>query len=271
MNKVRRPLMLFAVLASLILSGLYSVSNAAPSTSMINRINTLIQQYKAQHPTDLAGIDRLVYHYTGSHLQVMVSGVDRVMNGQEAQRYFAVPTTYPTDASGGGIPVFKLAVYVNKIYGHPKERQLTGTWNFPDSWAGQKNPPDDATIETDLPSCYQMMNMYSDTFSTPVSGKSTETNRGTLRDANLKEKSPIWDIHDYTKGFNDQADSGYVSVIIRRKCSKAHSNLGTVFAYQATEGGSVTSVSAGYGFFSVSSSGTELKRKQSTKPLYFSL
>lgn len=170
-------------------------------------------------------------------------------------------------ASGDGnpLPHFHPRVYVSKVYGHPRQRLVTGTWNFPDDWAGQEDPIDSAALTTNLPRCYHIKSLHVDTYD--VNFKATH--RGNLRNANVGSNSPIWDINDQAVGFNDQADSGAVSVIFKRKCKRRHANLGAEFVYQATEHGSVLSVSAGWKFLTVNTSGRTLKRQTSTKPLYF--
>ena len=67
-----------------------------------------------------------------------------------------------------------------------------------------------------------------------------------------------------------QADHGYVYLQLTNTCGKVV-NVGADLTYEANQGGSVVSVSAGWGFLSVSYGSAGLKRQEGTSPIYFNM
>ncbi|MDY7530053.1 hypothetical protein [Cryobacterium sp. 10C2] len=96
------------------------------------------------------------------------------------------------------------------------------------------------------------------------------TSLGSLKDANVINHSPIYNVHDQESGFLNQADSGAaLAWLTADNCPLNRYNGQAAFTYDAFEGGSVNSVSASYGALSVSTSGSPLELQKSTQPFAF--
>lgn len=249
-----------------------------PVSAQDAKINQAIVGYQNAHPDDLAGLDRLVFHYTGRHIEVTGNGMHGTLNGVQAQPYLDAARTAdaridaraagrkaPTPAAGG-IPAFSVNVTAVPLVGPPYTMRITGSWQFPDAWAGQGSPVDEASLGfTTLPTCMHQSGYGVNTYT--YANKST--NLGYLENANLGSSAPIWAIKDGEVGFVAQAGRGNVSVVLSNYCG-AKQQYGATFNYAANQGGSVTSVSASYGLLSVGYSSPGLTRNEGTPPLYFS-
>ena len=231
------------------------------------RINTEILQYQEAHPGDLVGLDRLAYKYTGKHLVASVSGHTGLLTAEVAQRAASDSADLAAaSACTGGIPRFTVTIEAVPLYGPPDMRRVTGRWNFPDCWAGQRTPVDIASLAFNMADCFRMGGHNISTYS--VTGRNTY--RGTLRTANVGSKAPIWNVADYTTNFEMQADHGGAGVTISDYCGGSH-QVGAAFDYEANAGGRVLSVSAGWGGLGVSYSGSPMTRQLGTTPVYFNL
>lgn len=283
----RIRLALFAATATTVLGGAPFASAASTATaadaSQVSssardaKINQEIIGYQNDHPGDLAGLDKLVFHYTGRHVEVAGNGIRGVLNGVQAQPY--IDAANKADAridaaaagrkvlvpAAGGIPAFSINVAAVPLVGPPYTMRITGSWQFPDAWAGQGSPVDEASLGfTALPTCMHQ-NAYSvNTYTYQMKS----TNLGYLENANIGSSAPIWAVKDGEVGFVAQAGRGNVSVVLANYCG-AKQQYGATFNYAANQGGSVTSVSASYGLLSVGYSNPGLTRNEGTPPLYF--
>lgn len=141
---------------------------------------------------------------------------------------------------------------------------LAGGWNFRDEFLGQGAPVDIAAL---------MINKSCGTWGTYSSTTRTytgaSTNRGTLRGGGTGTSGPVWNIADYISNHRSYADNGTVSAVYNRKnCTTSERrSIQGEFVYEANDGGSVVSVSAGFGGFSVSysSSGATMTKSSGAK------
>lgn len=231
-------------------------------------INKEIETYIIAHPLDFVGIDSLVFRYTGEHIVIGTVGVDGPMTAIEAQALRA-----ETLASGqvgilSGIPAFTVVVTSVALSGGG--RAIWGTWDFPDSWAGQGAPADIAATSVSMNTCVQMSNIAVWTYSTVSPPGST--NLGTLRSVQ-PALGVVWNINDYVSGFQDMADRGTTRVEVRRGSGCPTTvQVGAAFDYEANRGGSILGVSLSFGFFSVTYTGYDLQPLHlGTNPIYFNI
>jgi hypothetical protein len=232
---------------------------AAPSDQAIK---AKIDAYIVAHPMDFKGINALVVRYRNVPIRVATVGVDHAMTADEA----AALVQQRTRASVGmlaGIPTPQIYITSVKI---TKGVQFWGTWDFPDTWAGQGSPVDIAGQTFSAPSCARMQNGAIWTYAV----RSGSTGLGSTRQT-APNASWLWNVRDSVTAFENQADRGTTRVEIVRSaaCSASLKNIGAAFDYEAnTGGGSITSVSVSFGFFSVSYSNPGLTGHWGTAPIY---
>ncbi|WP_139179325.1 hypothetical protein [Curtobacterium sp. MCBA15_005] len=267
-----------AAIAALLFAGLTSTDAAQASSPTPPSATSAsapapvreFTQFQEQHPDDLAAQDAEAMRLFGTHIQVRFEGRSTFVDGTTAQRQkdaadaasvrrgqeATTLSSLPTD-------VFKVwVVKVNTLYGW----EFGGHWKFANYFAGQTDPDDVATLEFDINKCAKLQNLDMATYDT--SGKSTKL--GSLRDANLGANAPIWNVEDKEKGFGNQADSGAALAWLNAdSCPKNHYEGRAAFSYHAVENGAVGNVSASWGNFSVSTSGSTLELQKSTQPFDF--
>ncbi|PPH24454.1 hypothetical protein [Rathayibacter toxicus] len=222
-------------------------------------------QFQIDHPDDLAGQDAEAMRLFGSHVQVRFEGRKDFVDGLVAQREkdtaIEKAKVVPMDSLNND--VFTVwVIKVNTIYGW----EFGGHWDFADFFAGQTDPDDVATMEFNIDKCAKLQNLEITTYD--VDGN--RTNLGSLRDANLGANAPIWNIEDKVSGFRNLADSGAALVWLNADaCPLNHYEGQAAFVYHAVENGSVGNVSASWGNFSVSTSGSNLELQKSSQPFDF--
>ncbi|WP_141658781.1 hypothetical protein [Carbonactinospora thermoautotrophica] len=100
--------------------------------------------------------------------------------------------------------------------------------------------------------------------------RNRSTRLGYLKSSNLNNKAPIFGVRDHEVGFVSQADHGYMGVTLSKTCRGAR-EVAAAFDYEANQGGSVMSVSAGWGGLSVSYSNQGLTLQKGTNPIYWKM
>ncbi len=226
----------------------------------------------SSHPTDFVGIDRLVFEYTGKHIAVAAVGVVGQLTANEAAGVVAAQERSSNKAGAGsvmpmsGIPAYQ--IYVTTVPLSGGGAQIWGTWDFPDSWAGQGAPFDIAATSVSMNSCVQMSNLAIWTYS--VGGAST--NLGSQR-AVYPATGVEWNVQDYVSGFADMADRGTTRVELHRGSGCPPTvQVGAAFNYDANQGnGSIVSIGFNFGFLSVSFSAPVLDRPEGAGPIYFNI
>ena len=202
-------------------------------------INKEIETYIVAHPMDFVGIDKLVFGYTGEHIIVGSADVDRPMTATEAQGVVAAHKVAKAEADAAGdlsilsgIPTFQ--VYVSSVALSGGGRSIWGTWDFPDTWAGQGAPVDIAGTSVSMNTCVRMSNIAVWTYSTTSNPGST--NLGTLRSVQ-PALGVLWNINDYVSGFQSMADRGTTRVEVRRGSGCPSTvQVGAAFDYEANQG-----------------------------------
>ena len=289
-RRVRLSLLTTAAVAVLAAAPFAAAASASASTgasagaatgtvsAQDTKINQQILGYQAAHPDDLAGLDKLVFHFTGRHIAVRGNGMPKTLDGVQAQPYLdaarqadaridakAGGRKLPVAASGG-IPAYSVNVTAVPLMGPPSMMRITGSWQFPDAWAGQDPPVDEASLGfTSLPTCVHQIGYAVNTYTYNMKS----TNLGYLENANIANSAPIWAIKDGESGFVAQAGRGNVALTLENFCGRQQ--YGVTFQYDANQGGSVVSVSAGFGFLTVSYNSPGLTRNEGTAPLYFTV
>jgi len=265
--------MSFRTIAIVSLVGVSAAALTLSGVARETRADDGVATFALRHPGDYVGLDREAVKATGTHAIVGTNERPGEVTPSRAttfMRRYGGGSTTPIPL--GGIPSFSLGVAATATgtgvvpRGKPLPYIVTGSWNFPDSWAGQASPTDEATLQFDMPSCVHMSNFRSATYTY----KNGSTNLAFLKSSNVNNKAPIWSVSDKQSGFVAQADHGTVSLQLDNTCGKAVS-VGADFSYEANQGGSLVSVSAGWGFLSLSYSSGGLRRQQGTSPIYFTM
>jgi prepilin-type processing-associated H-X9-DG protein len=213
------------------------------------------------------GLDRLSKRLTGQGTRVSING-DGEVTPEHAQ---AVLDGKHSGLTRAAFPSDAFDVYVTYVPLAQGSRQLTvyGQWDWRDDFVGQAAPEDIASLQFSYPDCVRHGNLAANT----GMWDGSVTNRATLRDAGVSSKAPIWNIHDGTSGFANLTDNGCVtSTLNAANCTVGGpAQVGIAFAYEANRGGSVVSVSAGFGALSVGYSNQGDVLRKSSQPIYGAL
>jgi hypothetical protein len=240
----------------------FTVSPAAAAPPSEAEMKASIEAFILAHPMDFVGIDALVYRYRGEHITVATVGVDRPMTAAEAAKVHAARASESVVVLGS-IPTPQVYITSVKISGGV---QFWGTWDFPNSWAGQGSPKDIAAQTFSTKTCTKMQNGRIWTYAV----QSGSTNLGTVWSSE-PNRSILWNVADYVTNFENQADRGTTRMEIVRtsSCSSAKINVGAAFDYEGNAGGgSIVSVSVNFGIFSVGYNSTPLHDHWGTYPIY---
>ncbi|WGT48446.1 hypothetical protein [Tessaracoccus lacteus] len=177
-----------------------------------------------------------------------------------------VPGLDPTTVTPGGptacgnFPddVFTVSIVSGSV---GTTKVVTGSFNWRDSFSGQGAPLDFAALRFSS-GCGTMSGHASSTKS--VTGASTK--RTSLRSAGVGTNSPIWNVNATTSGFANQADVGAFTVKYDTKgCGSK--KVQAAFDYEANQGGSVVSVSAGWGGLNIGYNSVGLELTKSSKAI----
>jgi hypothetical protein len=243
-------------------------ANAAPEQTLSSsEVEARLDKFVAEHPRDLVGLNELAKQLTGEGTRVSLNNegevtpahAQSVLDGKNSRTARAIPS----DA---------FDVYVTYAPLAPGSRQLKiyDQWNWRDDFVGQGAPEDIAELQLSIPDgCVRHGNLGANT------GKwdGAITNRATLRDAGVSTRSPIWNINDGTSGFENLTDNGYITATLdASQCTVGGpAQIGFAFTYEANRGGSVVSVSAGFGGLSVSYANQGDVFKKSSQPIWGAL
>lgn len=134
---------------------------------------------------------------------------------------------------------------------------VSGHWNWRDDFVGQGPPFDIAALQFSS-GCGEFLSHSSATYK----WDGTSTNRGTLRHTGVGTNSPLWNIDAQVSGFENYADNGVVATTYDKGACTG--TVQAAFTYEGNIGGSLTSVSVGWGVLSVNYSGGDLKLQKSS-------
>ncbi|BCW37726.1 hypothetical protein StoSoilA2_37820 [Arthrobacter sp. StoSoilA2] len=230
-------------------------------------IEAQIDQFVANNPQDIVGLNKLSKKLTGQSTRISLNNegevsaehAQAVLNGESTGLQ---PMAFPQDA-------FNVFVTYVPLAQGSRQLKVYGQWNWRDDFVGQGAPEDLASLQFTYPDCVRHGNLLANT------GKydGTVTNRATLRDAGVGSKSPIWNIADGTSGFANLTDNGYVtSTLNAANCTVGGpAQVGIAFSYEANRGGSVASVSVGWGFLNIGYNSQGDVLRKSSQPIYGAL
>ncbi|GAA3733520.1 hypothetical protein [Salinactinospora qingdaonensis] len=217
-----------------------------------------VEAYQAENPKDYVGLEKLVESLGGEFsVSTSITGetsaeeamaINSEFDGQEAPSGMATQS-WPSDA-------FVVSVASSQHPSSPSA-SVSGYWNYRDDFVGQGSPYDIAALRFS-DSCGQYSSYNAQTYNY----QGTTTNRATLRSAGVGTSGPAWNIEDGVSGFVNYTDNGYVSV--RYDLSECGGTVQAAFDYEGNNGGSVLSVSAGWGGLSVSYSNPGLTLQKSS-------
>lgn len=254
-----RKFLVVAVAASLLILSAAPANAGAPNEAAIK---AEIDAYIVAHPMDFEAIDALVVRYRGQHITIRTPGIDRVLTATEAAQLVKARSSSDVGILSG-IPAPQIYITNVPISGGA---QFWGTWDFPDTWAGQGAPVDIAAQTFSTDPCTRMQNGAIWTYKVTGGQTYLGSTRSTAPNANW-----VWNVADYVTGFENQADRGTTRVEIVRSlaCGPGLINVGAAFDYEGNQGsGSILGISIQFGFFSVTYSGSMLSGHWGTDPLY---
>ncbi|WP_431031106.1 hypothetical protein [Plantibacter sp. RU18] len=225
--------------------------------------------FTTAHPYDLIGADALSQRLFGADFEVLFEGETEFTSGADAQSKLDARRR-ALDANIGARDSLNpdtFTVAMSKVV-TPHGTAIGGGATFARWFAGQTNPTDLANLEFQLPACVELL--YPSTNTQDIYGN--VTGLGSLRSANVAQKAPVWNIADHTTNFIPQAAYAGVGIFLdQSNCGPGVIRAAAAFNYKAIEGGSILSVSVGWGAFSVSIGGGTLELQKSTPPIYFNI
>lgn len=223
-----------------------------------------VDQYRAQNPTDIEGLDELVQTLGGTlDVSTNATGPTTAVKATEAMAAVDSTSTSNTEApvietAASNFPTDVFVVSVTSAR-HPASTvaSVSGQWNWRDDFSGQAAPFDLATLGFSS-GCGKISGHGSST--TSLEGDGTDV--ATLRDSGVSSNAPIWNIDARTSGFVNSADRGTVAVSY--DVADCSGSVQAGFIYEGNQGGSLVSVSAGWGALSVSYSSPGLILQKSS-------
>lgn len=219
-----------------------------------------VLEYAEENPADVEGLEELATSLGGqveSNSSTLytneVPGLsdDSVTENSDSSPITPMASNFPSD-------VFTVNITVSSV---GDTKIVTGSFDWRDDFAGQAAPFDVAALRFS-DGCGGISNLTSSTVN--VSGQQTE--RTTLRNAGTSTNAPVWNVDAITSGFENQADLGAFSAQFDTSACGGKT-VRVAFDYEGNQGGSLASVSAGWGGLSVSYSNPGLVLKKSTQPV----
>lgn len=212
-------------------------------------------EFVESHPGEYAAQDQLAQELFGSRLYVQFEGLEREVTGERASVIVDDTKTM------GGLPpdIFAASISRSSI---SSGMWVGGHTTFRSDWAGQAAPYDVGSLQFSAPSCV--------TLNSHAIATSPRSSLGFLSDANVGAKSPIWKVNDYMSGFVMQAKNITASVVLKKSGCSGSQSISSAWRYEANQSGSLSSISAGFGFLSISYSGSTLSVQKSSSVMNFS-
>lgn len=234
------------------------VAAAQPVTGDLSAKDSHFIEFVETHPGEFAAQDQLAQKLFGSRLYVQFEGMEREVTGAKAS---AMVDSAGTMASTmGDLPYDIFTNYISRSQ-ISAGMWVGGSTTFRSDWAGQADPYDVGSLQFSAPSCI--------TLNSHAIATSPHTNLGFLSDANVGAKSPIWKVHDFMNGFVMQAKNITASVILKKVGCSGVQSISSAWRYEANQSGSLSSISAAFGFLSVSYSGSTLSVQKSSSVMNF--
>lgn len=245
MNKTRTVLAAAASAVMVATSATATASTGESETVNAETFHQKVNEYALAHPGDFEGLNALAEEL-GGELTVSTSwtGPTTPETATRVQESIDAPDT-SGEISPAAIPTDAFVVSVATAR-HPASTvaSVSGTWNWRDEFVGQGPPVDIAALRFS-DSCV----IYGANAVSTYRWDNVSTDRGTLRSAGVGTGGPVWNIDAQVSGFANYADHGTVTQSVDLKeCS---GTVQTAFDYEGNDGGSVLSVSLGWGGLSV--------------------
>ena len=180
------------------------------------------------------------------------------------------PRPSATSTKGGrtvqaaGLPLDTFTVAVSWIPVSSTRVRAHGVWNFKDAFIGGVAPYDLSSVGLQL-GCSRILSTTTITYD--WQNKQT-ANSASLRDSGLRTGAPISNVVDKTVNFAMLTDHGYTDVLVERPSGCASHQIGADYTYEHNQGGSIASVSAGWGFLNVTYGSRDIVLQKSTNPIY---
>lgn len=265
--KTQRIIALAALASVITVSVLASPAQAAKDE--LTAKDRAFLSYVQAHPEDYAGQDSLAQKLFGSRVYVSFDGEAEVTGDIASRKIQEANRTAAGDilalAPAGSLPtdIFTISISRSAI---SSGMWVGGHTNFRSDWAGQAAPHDVGTLQFQTPACVTLNN-HSITTS---AGNGAITNLGYLYDAKVTAKSPVFKVNDYMNGFVMQAKNVTASVVLKKSGCSGAQLISAAWKYEANQGGSIGTISAGWGFLSISYGGSTLKLQKSSSVINFS-
>lgn len=227
-------------------------------------------KYREAHPDDLVGLDRLQQSLGAGPMRITYPLVrSEPFSAAEAQRLvLKARLTQGGPAQDTGFRGLKGRAIAsdaftlsNELFGSisPDEKISRGNWNFRDNWSGGANPVDISDLQLSA-SCWVIGSVGWNAYDYNGNNRS---NYVSLRDGGLNNTS-VLNVTDQVSGFVIPTDHGsHINYLRRNGCGGTP--IRTQYKYEANQQGSITSVSASFGFLGVGYSGLGASLQKGTQ------
>lgn len=234
-----------------------------------------IEAFEEAHPLDIAGLGALVKEVSGQEMHVSVSGVPGTLSAREAQRIFdqraalatkgSLTRTSPSIAAPMAVPLNAFTVAVSWIPVSSTQVKAHGVWNFRDDYVNGSDPDDYSSVALQL-GCSRITGTTTITYDYL---NNQTANSAYLYASGLSTGAPISGVRDRASGFKLLTDHGYTDVLVTRPSGCAAHTIGADYSFEHNQdGGSVFSVTAGWGNLQVNYNSVGSRLQMSTNPIY---
>jgi len=248
-----------------------------PSTAVLTKRQELkINAFQRKHPLDIAGLGRLTKKFTGQSLAVQLNGIDHAITPAYAQKIIDMRHALRKQEraarrqgiSSRGVPLDAFSVAFSWLPTTSKSKKVGhGVWDFRDNYVNGSAPDDFSSVSTSK-GCSRIGTTTNLTYN--YKGQQT-ANSAYLYSAGVSG-SPISGVRDSTSGFAMLTDHGFTNVNVQNYSGCGEHTIGGEYRYEHNQdGGSVLSVSAGFGILSVSYNSVGSRLQRAAGPSYVSI
>jgi hypothetical protein len=229
-----------------------------------------IDNYRAEHPEDLTGIDALLVKYGLPPMKVSINDVPGTLSGAEAEKILADRQKTAGGVTTQAVPTDAFGVWISLTHDLYNNRVVVGNWDFRDNYVNGSAPDDVAAIQGNIGECWRIKSGGLSYRVSDYTG-AVQANRIYTYDAGLNG-SPIIGVRDRVQGFRLLVDNGYFQALYestKKSGCTSSSSFGAQFQYEHNQDGeNGFSAGASWGSFGVSYSAQCTTLRKSSNVVY---